>query len=99
MMSKITTYLIQDKKMTPVVATVLAKSLEKYDDIKNEFIYWIENNSFECDNPLSINGYTAKRIHEIAPHLDGVGVYNFIVTLRDKPEQAREYIDKGFPIK
>lgn len=98
-MNDIKTYLIQDKKMTPVVADVLAKSLEKYADIKNEFCCWMDNNSFECDNSLSIDGYTAKRIHEIAPHLDGVGVYNFMVTLRDKPEKAYEYIQKGFPIK
>ncbi len=98
-MSKITTYLIQNKKMTPVVAMVLTKSLEKYDDIKKEFCYWIENDSFDCNNPLIINGYTAKQIHEIAPHLDGPGVYNFMVTLRDKPEKAKEYIDNGFPVK
>lgn len=98
-MSKITTYFIENKKMTPVVATLLAKSLEKYEDIKNEFSYWIDNNSFECNNPISVSGYTAKSIHEMAPHLDGAGVYNFMVTLRDKPEKAQEYIDNGFPTK
>ena len=98
-MSKITTYFIQNKKTTPTVAMVLAKSLEKYDDIKNEFIYWIDNNSFDCNNPISVNGYTARHIHEMAPHLDGAGVYNFMVTLRDKPEKAQEYIDNGFPEK
>lgn len=98
-MSKITTYFIQKKKMTPAVAMVLAKSLEKYDDIKNEFIYWIDNNCFYSDNVISVNGYTAKDIHEMAPHLDGAGVYNFMVTLRDKPEKAQEYIDNGFPTK
>lgn len=98
-MSKITTYFIENKKMTPVVAEVLAKSLEKYDDIKGEFIHWIDTNSFECDNSIEVGGYTAGTIHEMAPHLDGAGVYNFMVTLREKPEKAREYIESGFPIK
>ena len=98
-MSQITAYFIQKEGVTPVVAAILAKSLEKYDDIKNEFIYWIENNSFEGENPLTINGYTAKSIHELAPQLDGAGVFNFMVTLRDNPEKAQEYIDRGFPTK
>ena len=85
--------------MTPAVAMVLAQSLEKYDDIKNEFINWINNDSFDGNNVISVNGYTAKDIHEMAPHLDGAGVYNFMVTLRDKPERAQEYIDNGFPTK
>ena len=98
-MSEIITYFIQKKKMTPAVAMVLAQSLEKYDDIKNEFINWINNDSFDGNNVISVNGYTAKDIHEMAPHLDGAGVYNFMVTLRDKPERAQEYIDNGFPTK
>jgi len=98
-MSKITTYFIENKKMTPVVAEVLAKSLEKYDDIRNEFIYWIDNNSFDSDNAISVDGYTAKNIYEMAPHLDGAGVYNFMVTLRERPDKAQDIIDKGFPIK
>ena len=98
-MSKITTYFINNKKVTPVVAEVLAKSLEKYDDIKGEFIHWIDTNSFECDNSINIGGYTARMIHEMAPHLDGAGVYNFMVTLRERPDKAQDIIDKGFPIK
>ena len=98
-MSKILTYFIEVKKKTPTVAMILAKSLEKYDDIKNEFYYWIENKNFECDDPINVNGYTAKDIHEMAPQLDGAGVYNFMVTLRDKPEKAREIIDNGFSTK
>ena len=98
-MSKIIIYFIQDKKKTPTVAKILAKSLEKYDDIKNEFIYWIDNNSYDRDNAISINGYDARRIHEMAPHLDGAGVYNFMVTLRERPEKAQEIINCGFPTK
>lgn len=48
---------------------------------------------------MEIGGYTAKTIHEIAPQLVGIGVYNFLVTLRDDPEGAKEIIDEGFVVK
>ncbi len=98
-MEKILNYFIQEKHLTKVVAKVLAKPLTKYEDIKEEFIYWIENRNYKVDVPLEIEGYNALMIQELAPHLDAAGVYNFMVTLRDDPEKAKGYIKNGFPRK
>lgn len=98
-MERIVTYFMEQKQMTSVVAKVLAKKLVKYEDIKKEFYNWIITNSFECNDPVEVNGYTAQKVHDLAPQLDGSGVYSFLVTMRDKPEKAQEYINKGFPIK
>lgn len=98
-MNEIIEYFIEEKTTTEVVAKILAKSLLKYDDIKNEFVYWLENRNFDCPNPIVIEGYTAASIAKIAPHLDASGIYNFMVTLRDEPSKAKEYIEKGFPRK
>ena len=36
-------YLVEEKNTTEVVARILAKTITKYKDIENEFVYWIEN--------------------------------------------------------
>ncbi len=98
-MEKIIKYFTEEKAVTEVVAKVLMKPLCKYTDIKTEFIYWIDNRTFNIPNALSVNGYSAEKIHEIAPFLDAAGIYGFMVTLRDDPEKAQQYINNGFPRK
>ncbi len=98
-MDLIIKYFVEEKAVTEVVAKVLSKPLLKYEDIKNEFLYWLENRTFDCPNPIMINKYTASMVAELVPHLDAAGVYNFMVTLRDNPTKAQEYIDNGFPRK
>lgn len=95
-MEKIIQYFIQEKGVTEVVAKILSKTLSKYSDIKNEFEYWIDNRDFNSSDALEIDGFTAKKINEIAPFLDAAGVYNFMVTLRDNPAKAQEYVKNGF---
>ena len=95
-MNIIAEYLLNEKQMTEVVAAMTEKKVSKYDDIRNEFEFWLENRSYNVDVPLSIEGYTAQDIYNLAPFLDGVGVFNFMVTLRDNPAKAKEYIDGGF---
>jgi len=98
-MDLIIKYFIEEKSVTEVVAKILAKPLLKYDDIKEEFLYWLENRNYDCPNPINISGYTAASVARIAPHLDSAGIYNFMVTLRDNPVKAKEYINNGFPRK
>lgn len=98
-MDKIIQYYIEEKQVTEVVAKVLAKSISKYADIRKEFEYWIDNRNYDAPNAIIINGYTANRIHDAAPFLDASGVYSFMVTLRDDPQKAQEYLSNGFPRK
>lgn len=98
-MDLIIRYFVEEKSVTEVVAKVLATTLSKYDDIRNEFVFWLENRNYDYPNPININGYTAASVAKLAPHLDAAGVYGFMVTLRDNPTKAKEYIDNGFPRK
>ena len=98
-MDRITEYFIKEKGVSAVVASVLKKPLTRYADIEKEFCYWLDNRNYDAPDILVINGYSAKQISEIAPFLDASGVYQFLVTLRDDPEKAREYIKNGFPRK
>jgi uncharacterized membrane protein len=89
-------YLLKEKQMTDIVAARTEKKVSKYDDIRKEFEYWIKNKTYITDNPLVVGAYTAKDIYNLAPFMDGLGVFNFMVTLREDPAKAKEYIDSGF---
>lgn len=97
-MEKVLNYLINELKQSERVANRNATKLCKYKDIEDEFLEWTNSNEF-VDTGLSIEGYTAKKIHELAPFMNGVGVYSFMVTLRENPEFAQETIKSGFPRK
>ncbi len=77
----------------------IAEKLCKYDEIRDEFLKWVKTGSYDHEEPIDSQGVTAKEIHEIATHLDGVGVYTFMVTLRDEPELAEKIISDGFTIR
>ena len=98
-MEEIIRYFVDEKKTTEAVAKVLAKTLMKYEDIQNEFLFWVKNKQYLTDGAIEIEGYTAQAIHELVPYLDGAGIYNFMVTLRDNPQKAHDYIKNGFPTK
>ncbi len=93
-MERIRKYFIEERKETPVVANVLTKKLSKYDDIMNGFIKWLESREYS-DEEL-VPGYSALKIHQMQPEMDASGVYNFMVTLRDNPDKAEEYIKNNF---
>lgn len=95
-MDKIINYLVNELKQTERAAKRNATKLSKYEDIKNEFEQWIKNQEYP-EEGVTIEGYNAKKISEIASFMNGVGVYNFLVTLRDNPELGLQSIKDGFP--
>lgn len=95
--SRILQYLYKKGVENPVVAGNLTAKVTRYDDIKNELMQWLQTGEFSADG-LRIEGYSAKDIADLAPFMDGVGVYNFMVDLREQPEVAKKHIADGFPI-
>ncbi|MBQ6154905.1 hypothetical protein IJI99_03475 [bacterium] len=89
-------YLITEKKITGGLLLVMSEKIQRYDDIFNEFCYWLEHRNYNLPQPLVVNGYTAEQIYKLNPELDGIGVYNFLITLREAPERAEQYIKEGF---
>ena len=96
-MEKIIGYLVNVRKQKPEVAKKITLPIEKHDDIRAELESWIEKQAYTQDSPLTIEGYTAENISKLAPFLDGVGVYNFMVTLRERPDNGKRIIAEGFP--
>jgi len=99
MMEKIVNYLVNERNQKQEVAVKIASPFEKHDDICAELLNWIELRAYTLDNPLTVEGYTAEMISKLAPFMDGVGVYNFMVTLRERPENGKRIIAEGFPRK
>ena len=95
-MDAIMTYLLQKKNMMEAVAVRTADKVSKYDDIRDEFEAWITTGAYQTENALVVGGYSAQEIYQLAPFMDGVGVFNFMVTLREEPAKAKEYIAAGF---
>lgn len=99
MTEKIINYLVNVCNQKQQTAVKIAAPFEKHDDIRAELEKWIERQKYPQNDPLTIEGYTAEKISKLAPFMDGVGVYNFMVTLRERPDNAKRIIAKGFPRK
>jgi len=98
-MDTILNYLISVRNQKPEVAAKIVQPLARHGDIRAELEQWIEKQAYPSKNPLTIEGYTAVAIAKLAPFMDGVGVYNFMVTLRERPDNAKRIIAEGFPRK
>ena len=98
-MEKIVSYLVSERNQKQEVAVKIALPFEKHDDIRFELENWIERREYSQDVPLTVEGYTAEMISKLAPFMDGVGVYNFMVTLRERPDNGKRIITEGFPRK
>lgn len=98
-MEKIINYLVNVRNQKRAVADKISESLAKHNDIRAELENWIECRAYPQENPLAIEGYTAEMIAKLAPFMDGVGVYNFMVTLRERPDNAKRIMSEGFPRK
>jgi len=95
-MENIINYLINICNQKPEVAAKITAPLKKHNDICTELDNWIKTKEFPQDNPLTIEGYTAQAVSKLAPFMDGVGVYNFMVTLKERPDNAKRIIAEGF---
>ena len=97
-MEKIVGYLVNERNQKPEVAAKIASPFEKHGDIRGELENWIGAKTYPAEG-LEIEGYTADAISKLAPFMDGVGVYNFMITLRERPDNAKRIIAAGFPRK
>ena len=97
-MEKIKTYLLDELKQSERVAKMNVDKLSKHQDIRTEFEYWIETRKYPIDG-ICIEGYSAEAIHKLAPFMNGLGVYKFLILLKETPDLAKKTIADGFPRK
>ena len=90
-------YLEKELNLSETQALIVSEKIRKYDDIYQDFCKWLQTRNYDYKNPLVVNGYTAKQIFELNPKLDGIGIYNFLITIRENHDVAMSYIKSGFP--
>ena len=87
-------------KLNQRIAVECMEELEKHPDIQKEFLNGLQESAFVFikDNPISVQGYTAKYLFENYP-LNELGAYNYLIYLRESPEEAQEKLKQGLPRK
>lgn len=87
-------------KLNQRITVECMDELEKHPDIQKEFLNGLQDSAFVFikDNPISVQGYTAKYLFENYP-LNELGAYNYLIYLREKPEEALEKLKQGLPRK
>ncbi len=94
--NKVLEFCTKELQVSPREAERLFMKVSKYEDIYSEFMNWLDNR--EYIDGISIRNYSSRQIHALAPRLNGMGVYAFMVTLRDNPGLAKEIIQSGFKV-
>lgn len=97
--AQILKYLAEEKHCFGMAAEHTLAKITKYDDIKQEFLRWLEQRNYDNEDALIVEGYNARTLYDLAPQLDGAGVYNFLVDLRDQPDVAKKIIAEGFKVR
>lgn len=90
--------LVEKFEMNDRAAKRSAGKLSKYEDIKSEFLANLDEDDYP-ENGVDVEGYTAKKLHSMTDLLNYVGVYNFLVSLKDNPDMAKKIIAEGFKVK
>ena len=98
-MTTLKEYMETELGLRPELVQRLLSKFSENPDIGAEFEQWIINREYNAENPVTVEGYTAKDIAEMAGFMKSVGVYSFLITLREDPEKALGYIKAGFIIK
>lgn len=87
-------------KINQKVTIQTLTEMEKYRDIFDEFMNGMSGDSFifPDTNAVSVEGFTAQYLHENYP-LSEIGAYNYLIYLRNDPEQAKKDLKNGLPRK
>jgi len=98
---KIIAYLINVLKLTEKRALSSFEYLNQHEDILNEFANCINGEQFNyCDNGIIVEGYSAKSLkEEVGNKLSDLGVYNYLIYLRNNPNEAKQNLEAGLPRK
>lgn len=88
-------YIVGEKGYEGIPAEMLFDKITKYKDIRDEFVRWLKERNYDVDDPVVVEGYNALAILDVNPKMDGIGVYNVLVDLRDHPEEMMRMIREG----
>ena len=90
-------YMLYHLGLSPTRTEESYKKLNTHPDILREFYFFIMN-SLSPWKSISVEGYTAERLLQ-ETELNPLGAYNYLIYLREKPEEALANLKKGLPRK
>lgn len=81
-------------------ANIMISKIAIYNDIFEEFFNYARVGKFcKKDNTQTeVHGYTAEELNRDY-NLSPLGAYNYLIYLRDNPEEALAYLKEGLPVK
>ena len=85
----------EDNKTPGILLKQKLIKLEQNPDIAEEFGYWIVNRSYETEEPVTVEGYTAKKLSDESKYLDGEGAFMMLIELRENPKKALDQLSRG----
>lgn len=73
------------------------EGIKKHPDIENELALYIQNGCKTVpETPVVVEGFSAEKLYNQYP-LSVVGAYNYLIYLREEPEEALDMLDRGLP--
>jgi lysozyme family protein len=90
-------YLTMETNQNPDRAEEQYNGLAIHTDILKEFHIWVTTKHYpdEKEGAVIIQGYTAKKLAEkTRGNLSPLGVYNYLISLREEPEEALKILKK-----
>ena len=91
-------YIQHNNRIPPERQSKSIEKLRSHEDVYLEFLLYTVTGVYIEEDALSIQGYTAKQI-SAETKLTPLGVFNYLIYLREKPQEALENLKKGLPIK
>ena len=96
--SLIRDYLLTFDKYNEDRIIEIIEKLKKYGDIFFEFYDFVLYENFPTEDRIEVEGYTAEKLYNTTM-LNPLGAYNYLIYLRDNPEEALAYLKAGLPVK
>lgn len=91
-------YMQFDRGMSEKRAKETLEKLDRHEDIKNELYDTLINEAFPVSTRLVVCGYKAEDIWK-TQKLSILGVYNYLIYLRENEKEALENLKAGLPKK
>ena len=90
-------YLCNECGISENRAKSVIKGLGKHKEVYYEFASYVKNRQFSSD-AFAVEGYTAEQLYNNYP-LSVVGAYNYLIYLREDPQNAIADLKAGLPRK
>ena len=92
----ITEYILHRMNLSQTIAEKSYEKIARHADIRKEFYQYIMNDEAFTLNPIKVEGFTAQYL---VTHysLSILGAYNYLIYLRERPEEALMNLKEGLP--